>query len=74
DVPVVNFYPELPHGCEITSLTAVLNYFGMNGSKLEMADYYLPKQNIRTVNNQRFGPNPREAFAGNPREKAHGMY
>ncbi len=74
DVPVVMQKPELPHGCEITSLTAVLNYFGMNVSKLEMADNYLPKQNIRTVDNQRFGPNPHEAFAGNPRDKAHGMY
>ncbi len=74
DVPVVMQKPELPHGCEITSLTAVLNYFGMNVSKLEMADNYLPKQNIRTVGNQRFGPNPNEAFAGNPRDKAHGMY
>ena len=66
--------PELPHGCEITSLTAVLNYFGMNVSKLEMTDKYLPKQEIRTEGNQRFGPNPNEAFAGNPRDKARGMY
>lgn len=74
DVPVVMQNPELPHGCEITSLTAVLNYYGMNVSKLEMADNYLPKQEIRIVGNQRFGPNPNEAFAGNPRDKAHGMY
>lgn len=74
DVPVVMQNPELPHGCEITSLTAVLNYFGMNVSKLEMTDKYLPKQEIRTVGNQRFGPNPNEAFAGNPRDKARGMY
>lgn len=46
----------------------------MNVSKLEMTDKYLPKQEIRTVGNQRFGPNPNEAFAGNPRDKARGMY
>ncbi|KOS60066.1 hypothetical protein AN161_25575 [Lysinibacillus sp. FJAT-14222] len=74
DVPVVMQNPELPHGCEITSLTAVLNYYGMNVTKLEMADNYLPKQDIRTVDGQRFGPNPAQAFAGNPRDKAHGMY
>ncbi|MEA0556015.1 C39 family peptidase [Lysinibacillus irui] len=74
DVPVVMQNPELPHGCEITSLTAVLNYFGMNVTKLEMADHYLPKQEIRTVGGKRFGPNPNVAFAGNPRDKAHGMY
>lgn len=74
DVPVVMQKPELPHGCEITSLTAVLNYYGLDVTKLEMADNYLPKQKIRTIDGQRFGPNPTQAFAGNPRDKAHGMY
>ncbi|MGE7696437.1 C39 family peptidase [Lysinibacillus sp. NPDC094177] len=74
DVPVVMQNPELPHGCEITSLTAVLNYYGLNVTKLEMADNYLPKQTISNVGGQRFGPNPAQAFAGNPRDKAHGMY
>lgn len=74
DVPIVMQNPELPHGCEITSLTAVLNYYGLNVTKLEMADNYLPKQTISTVGGQRFGPNPAQAFAGNPRDKAHGMY
>lgn len=73
-VPVVMQNPELPHGCEITSLTAVLNYYGLDVTKLEMADHYLPKQTISTVNGQRFGPNPNQAFAGNPRDKTHGMY
>jgi len=66
--------PELPHGCEITSLTAVLNYYGMNVTKLEMADKYLPKQDIRIVGGQRIGPNPEKAFAGDPSDKAEGMY
>ncbi|GAB0170964.1 C39 family peptidase [Lysinibacillus sp. CTST325] len=74
DVPVVMQKPELPHGCEITSLTAVLNYYGLDVTKLEMADNYLPKQKISTVDGQRFGPNPAQAFAGNPREKSSGMY
>ncbi|WP_238602120.1 C39 family peptidase [Lysinibacillus parviboronicapiens] len=74
DVPVVMQNPELPHGCEITSLTAVLNYYGMNVTKLEMADTYLPKQNFKTIGGQRFGPDPAYAFAGNPRDKAEGMY
>ncbi|MEB2301906.1 C39 family peptidase [Lysinibacillus xylanilyticus] len=74
DVPVVMQNPELPHGCEITSLTAVLNYYGMNVTKLEMANNYLPKQDIRMVNGQRYGPNPEQAFAGKPSDKEHGMY
>lgn len=74
DVPVVLQNPELPNGCEITALTAVLNYYGMNVTKLEMADTYLPKQDFRIVNGQRYGPNPALAYAGNPRDKNSGMY
>ncbi|WP_423490391.1 C39 family peptidase [Lysinibacillus agricola] len=74
DVPVCLQNPELPHGCEITSLTAVLNYYGMNVTKLEMADKYLPKQDIRIEGGQRIGPNPDQAFAGNPSNKDEGMY
>ncbi|EON74458.1 C39 family peptidase [Lysinibacillus sphaericus] len=74
DVPIVMQNPELPHGCEITSLTAVLNYYGMNVTKLEMADTYLPKQNFKIIGGQRFGPNPAHAFAGDPSDKATGMY
>lgn len=73
DVPVVLQNPELPNGCEITALTAVLNYYGMKVSKLEMADEYLPKQPFRVENGLRYGPNPALAYAGNPREKS-GMY
>ena len=73
DVPIVLQNPELPNGCEITSLTAVLNYYGMKVSKLEMADQYLSKQAFRVENGLRYGPNPALAYAGNPREKS-GMY
>lgn len=44
-LPVSNLYqnPELPTGCEVTSLTTVLNYIGYNVSKMTMAEEYLPK-------------------------------
>lgn len=35
--------PELPTGCEVTSLTMVLNYLGFNVHKCELADNYLDK-------------------------------
>lgn len=35
--------PELPTGCEITSLTMVLNYLGFDVSKTYMAEHYLDK-------------------------------
>ena len=38
--------PELPNGCEITSLTTVLNFYGFNVTKTVMSDNYLPKSDI----------------------------
>ncbi|MEG2930782.1 MAG: C39 family peptidase, partial [Ruthenibacterium sp.] len=34
--------PELPNGCEGTSLTAVLRYFGYNADKVDIALNYVP--------------------------------
>ncbi|MCQ6276687.1 C39 family peptidase [Bacillus sp. V3B] len=66
-VDTVLQYPELPHGCEITSLTAILNYYGYNVSKTEMSDTYLPKQPFKRVGDQLYGANPFKAYAGEPR-------
>lgn len=60
--------PELPNGCEITSLTAVLNYYGYDVSKTEMSDRYLPKEKFITKNNKMYGPSPYKAYAGEPRD------
>lgn len=74
DVPVVLQKPELPHGCEITSLTAVLNYYGMSVSKTEMAQNFLPKQSFRIIGEKKYGADPNIAFAGNPADKKSGTY
>ena len=66
--------PELPNGCEIVSLTAILNYYGYNVSKTIMADQYLPKQAFRLKDSKIYGPNPYEAYPGNPRSKKIGWY
>jgi uncharacterized protein YvpB len=66
--------PELPNGCEIVSLTAILNYYGYNVSKMAMADNYLPKQDFSWTQGKRIGPNPYKMYAGNPRSKASGWY
>lgn len=54
----LNQNPELPTGCEITSLTSVLNYYGYNVDKTTMADNYLKKGYGSFY----------EMFLGNPRE------
>ena len=50
--------PELPTGCEITSLTSVLNYYGINVKKETMADDYLKKGDGSYY----------KMFLGNPRD------
>ena len=64
----VNQHPELPTGCEITSLTAVLNYYGYNVDKCTMSDNYLEK-------GEAWKTDFHYAFAGDPRSSyAYGCY
>ncbi|TCJ02304.1 C39 family peptidase [Cytobacillus praedii] len=62
-------YPELPNGCEVTSLTSVLNYYGYDVTKTKMADKYLPKAPFEKKNGKIYGADPYKAYAGNPREQ-----
>lgn len=68
NVPTLMQNPELPNGCEITSLTAILNYYGNNVSKLEMSDRYLRKEGFIRKNGKLYGANPYVAFSGDPRD------
>lgn len=67
DVDTLMQKPELPNGCEIVSLTAVLNFYGFPISKTEMADHYLPKEPFSIKDKKLFGPDPYKAYSGNPR-------
>ena len=55
--------PELPNGCEVTSLAIVLNYLGYNVSKTSLSDNFLPMGSIGKVM-------PDVAFIGNPRKES----
>ena len=61
DVKNILQNPELPNGCEVTSLTIALNYAGFDITKGELSDKYLPKGEIEETS-------PYEAFIGNPRD------
>lgn len=66
--------PELPNGCEITALTAILNYFEIDESKKNMAKEYLPKEPFKFEEGLKIGPDPNTAYAGDPREQNGGWY
>ena len=42
-VPLILQNPELPNGCEITSLCMLLRYLGFDADKCLLADNYLPR-------------------------------
>ncbi|MCD7777619.1 MAG: C39 family peptidase [Clostridiales bacterium] len=59
---------ELPTGCEITSLTMALNYYSLDADKFDLADNYLEKGPVGTVDF-------RKAFVGDPRDgNSYGCY
>lgn len=60
--------PELPTGCEITSLTMVLHYYGFSINKIDLAENYLKKGKIGQTDFKK-------AFIGNPRDQhSYGCY
>ncbi len=60
--------PELPTGCEITALTAVLNYYGYDVDKMYMAENYLEL-------GQLYKDSFSEKFIGEPWDKeGYGCY
>ena len=61
-------HPDLPTGCEMTSLAMVLNFMGVKADKCDLADNYLAKGPVGKVNFWK-------AFPGNPRSwSSYGCY
>ncbi|WMJ23931.1 C39 family peptidase [Paludicola sp. MB14-C6] len=76
ELPVENILqnPELPNGCEITSLAIVLNFLGLPVDKCILSDDYLPKIEFHDVNKQRVCGDPNVVYCGNPRYRSGGYY
>lgn len=68
--------PDLPNGCEVTSLSILMKYKGYGVSKTQLADSYLPKFPFYTVgeDEQRAGGDPNYYFAGDPRNVTNSYY
>ncbi len=64
DVPVIGQNPELPNGCEITSLTMLLRYLGFDVDKMTMAQEYLPRSE------KFYGADPEVEFMGDPAQSS----
>ena len=65
--------PELPNGCEVTSLAMLLKWAGCPIDKVELAENYLPKEALTQAGGDCLAPDPNEAYAGDP-ASAGGWY
>lgn len=68
DIPMVYQKPELPNGCEITSLTSLMKFYDMGVTKLTM-EKYLEKVPFSYENGTLYGVDPHLAFAGDPKKR-----
>ena len=68
NAPVILQRPELPTGCEVTSLDMALRFYGFGIDKTILADYFLDKADYQTADF-------RDKFVGDPRTyMAYGCY
>lgn len=65
--------PELPNGCEVTSLAMVLTSAGFPVDKLELYSY-LPRQDFSYNSDIRLGPCPEEWYVGDAASTSAGWY
>ena len=71
DFEIIEQYPELPTGCEITAMTMVLHYYGYQVDKVTMALDYMPKTEAefyRSEDGRLMGPDLENYFVGDPTE------
>ncbi|MBS4195101.1 C39 family peptidase [Lederbergia citri] len=66
DAPVIKQFPELPRGCEVTTLAMLLGSAGVEVDKMTLAEEIKRDPTPRTINNGEihFG-NPHKGFVGN---------
>ena len=75
DVPYLDQSQAAPTGCESVSAVMLLNWLGVDISIREFIDRYLDKADFQTRGGILYGPDPREAFAGDPYDpEAMGCY
>ncbi len=75
DIRTILQLPELPVGCEATSLTMVLNYYGFKAEKTDVAMNYLPQSKYYLEKDGKvYINNYNNFFFGDPFGKGYGCY
>lgn len=73
DVPYVSQEGEFPNGCEAVSATMLLNFYGFDTTPGDFIDGYLKCEPTYIKWGCRYGPNPKLAYAGDPRDEDGGF-
>lgn len=66
DVPFISQLPDYPNGCEAVSAVMLLKKYGVDITIDEFVSKYLKKDNIYSADGERYGPNPKDTYAGDP--------
>lgn len=79
NIPVIKQYPELPRGCEVTSLAMVLQYMDVDVDKLELAQEIKkdPTNYFKDTDGKITFGNPYDGFVGdmyNIKNNGYGVY
>lgn len=62
NVPLENQMPDLPNGCEVTSLSMLMNYYGIKASKNELAETIQHVDSF--TDGGKYRGNPHQGFVG----------
>ena len=66
--------PALPNGCETVSMAMLLDQAGCPIDPVELFGGYLPHEPFQYMGNERYGPDPETAYAGDAASERNGWY
>ena len=66
-VNVIYQHPQLPNGCEVTSLAIALGAAGYTIDKVDLYNNYLNKAELINIDGKRYGASPEHSFIGDAR-------
>lgn len=73
DVPYISQEGTLPNGCEAVCAVMLLRHAGFDISAEDFIDGYLPMGEVTIRWGCRYGPDPKLAYAGDPRSEKNGL-